>query len=37
METEVMFDQTGSGAYLSLDELGAVLTYLASHGKGRTS
>ena len=35
METEVMFDQTGSGAYLSLAELGSVLTHLASRGKGK--
>ena len=35
METEVMFDQTGSGAYLSLAELGSVLKHLASRGKGK--
>ena len=33
METDTMFDQTGGGAYLSLDELGSILTHLATLGK----
>ena len=32
METALTLDQTAGGEFLSLDDLGKVLTYLASQG-----
>ena len=33
MEPDAVFDQTCGGLYLSLDELGNILTHLSSFGK----